>query len=96
MKPSFRFGADGDSDPAVLWEHDECVFCAAWRELNDGERTPVLAVISASSHPSQSCLDRLANEYELKDELASAWALRPLELVRERDRTILLLENPGG
>jgi len=96
LKPSFRFGADGDSDPAVLWEHDECVFCAAWRELNDGERTPVLAVISASSHPSQSCLDRLANEYELKDELASAWALRPLELVRERDRTILLLENPGG
>ena len=41
-------------------------------------------------------LDRLANEYALRDELAAEWALRPLELVREGGRTILLLEDPGG
>jgi PAS domain S-box-containing protein len=96
LKPSSRFSADGDRDLTVLWEHDERVFCAAWREANGGERTAALAVIPASAHPTQSCLDRLANEYELKEELASTWALRPLELVHERDRTILLLENPGG
>jgi len=96
LKPSSRFDADGDRDLTVLWEHDECVFCAAWREANGGERTAALAVLPASEHPTQSCLDRLANEYELREELASTWALRPLELVHERDRTILLLENPGG
>src|SRR5208282_226755 len=40
--------------------------------------------------------DRLARQYELKDELDSAWAARPLELLRERGRTMLVLEDPGG
>jgi PAS domain S-box-containing protein len=96
LKPSFRFDSDRDWDLTVLWEHDECVFCTARPEANGGERTAVLAVTPASANPSQSCLDRLANEYGLKEELASTWALRPLELVHEHDRTILLLENPGG
>jgi PAS domain S-box-containing protein len=95
LKPS-RSGADGNTGLTVLWEHDECVFCGAWHETNGGDRRAVLAVFPASEPPTSSCLDRLANEYELKNELASAWALRPLELVHERDRTMLLLENPGG
>jgi len=32
----------------------------------------------------------------LKDELDNTWAVRPLELVRDRGRTILVLEDPGG
>ena len=32
----------------------------------------------------------------LKDELDGAWAVRPLELVREGGRTMLVLEDPGG
>jgi PAS domain S-box-containing protein len=32
----------------------------------------------------------------LKDELNSGWAARPLELVREHGRIMLLLEDPGG
>ncbi|OWK26516.1 hypothetical protein AJ87_05330 [Rhizobium yanglingense] len=32
----------------------------------------------------------------MKDELDSAWAVRPLELVREGGRTMLVLEDPGG
>jgi PAS domain S-box-containing protein len=70
--------------------------CAAWHEAKGRGRTAALAVTPASAHPSQSCLDRLANQYELKEDLASTWALRPLEFVHERDRTMLLLENPGG
>src|SRR6202011_1091242 len=38
--------------------------------------------------------DRLAHEYGLKDELDAAWAVRPLELVRERGRVMLVLEDP--
>ena len=41
-------------------------------------------------------LRRLAHEYALRDELNSAWAARPLELVRERGRPMLILEFPGG
>jgi len=53
-------------------------------------------VVPAADHPPPLTLERLAHEYELKDELDGAWALRPLELVREDGRTALVLEDPGG
>ena len=56
----------------------------------------MLAVLPAAEHPPPATLDRLAHEYGLKDELDGAWAVRPLELVRERGRTMLVLEDPGG
>jgi serine/threonine protein kinase len=56
----------------------------------------VLAVVPAAEHPSPAGLDRLAHEFGLKDELDAAWALRPLELKRDRGRTMLVLENSGG
>src|SRR4029077_20585547 len=42
------------------------------------------------------CLDRLTHEYELKDELDRAWAVRPLELMRDAGRTMLVLEDASG
>ena len=95
MNPSSWFGADGDSSLQVLWEDGERVFCRGWRHA-DGDRTAVLAVLPAAEHPTPATLDRLAHEYGLKDELDGAWAVRPLELVRERGRTMLVLEDPGG
>jgi PAS domain S-box-containing protein len=56
----------------------------------------MLAVLLAAEHPSPPSLARLTREYELKDELDEAWAVRPLELGRERGRTMLLLQDPGG
>ena len=56
----------------------------------------MLIVLPAGERPSPAALDRLAHQYELKDEFDSAWAARPLELVREDGRTLLLLEDPGG
>ena len=41
-------------------------------------------------------LERLAHEYELRNELDGAWAVRPLEFVREDGRALLVLEDPGG
>ena len=49
-----------------------------------------------SAQPRPTALDRLIHEYSLKDELDSAWAVRPLELLRDRGRTVLVLEDPGG
>jgi hypothetical protein len=80
----------------VLCEDGERVLCRGWRDDGNGNRTAVLAVLSASEHPSAGLVDRLAHEYGLKDELDGRSAVRPLALVREYGRTVLLLEDPGG
>ena len=88
---------DGDDNTLhASWEDGERVFCRGWRAGIDSRRVAVLAVVPAAEPPSRGSLDRFAHEYGLKDELDSAWALRPLELVRERGRTVLVLEDPGG
>src|SRR5580704_7637704 len=92
MDPSPWSGAGGVSNLQVLWEDGERVFCRGESHAN-GHRAAVLAVLPAAEHPTPSTLGRLAREYELKDELDGAWAVRPLELVRERGRTMLVLED---
>jgi PAS domain S-box-containing protein len=98
LNSSSRSASDGNSGFQVLWEDGERVFC---RENNQGnshgnDTTRVLAVRPASEHPAPAVLDRLAHEYELRDELDPAWAAKPLKLLRERGQTILLLQDPGG
>jgi len=92
MNLSSWFGAGGDNNLQVLWEDGELVFCRGESHA-DGNRVAVLAVLPAAEHPTPATLDRLAHEYGLKDELDGAWAVRPLELVRERGRIMLLLED---
>ncbi|WP_238263554.1 trifunctional serine/threonine-protein kinase/ATP-binding protein/sensor histidine kinase [Cupriavidus pauculus] len=82
-------------DLQTLWEDGERVFCRGWHPSNGGADS-ILVVRPAADHPSSVSLDRLAHEFELKDELDGAWAVRPLELLRENGRTSLVLEDPGG
>ena len=89
-------GVYSDNRFRVLTEDGERVFCRGSRLGDDGNRSAVLVVLPAAEHPSPSSLDRLAHEYGLKDELDGAWAVRPLEFVREGGRTMLVLEDPGG
>jgi PAS domain S-box-containing protein len=96
LDPSFRLGADRDSSFQILWEEGDRIFCRGWRRGADGSREAVLTVLPAAEHPTPASLDRLAHGYALKNELDSAWAARPLALVREHGRTMLLLEDPGG
>jgi AAA ATPase domain/Protein kinase domain len=80
----------------ILSEDRERVLWRAWRLSDDGTRASVLVVEPVAKRPSRSSLDRLIHEFGLKDELDRAWAARPLELVRDGDRAILVLEDPGG
>jgi serine/threonine protein kinase len=92
MDPSSWLGTGGVNSLQVLWEDGERVFCRGERSA-DGHGAAVLAVLPAAEHPTPATLDRLAREYGLKDELNGAWAVRPLELVRERGRIMLVLED---
>jgi PAS domain S-box-containing protein len=55
---------------------------------------PIL--LSTAENASLACLNRLAHEYALKGDLDAAWAARPIELSRHRNRLALMLEDPGG
>ncbi|ODM77073.1 AAA family ATPase [Bradyrhizobium elkanii] len=88
--------AYSDGSSQVLWEDGERVFRRGWRLDDNGNRVAVLFVAPAAEHPSRTKLDRLMHEYELKDELDGAWALRPLALMHAAGRTILVLDDPGG
>jgi PAS domain S-box-containing protein len=93
MNPSSWFGADGESSLQVLWEDGERVFC---RRERHADNYRALAVLPVAEHPTPATLDRFAREYGLKDELDGAWAVRPLELVRENAQIILVLEDSGS
>ena len=85
-----------DSSFQVLWEDDDRIFCRTSRHEPDGSCRTVLAVLPAVEHAASASLDRLAHEYALKDQLDGTWALRPLELTRDRGRPVLLLDDRGG
>src|SRR6516225_6604622 len=96
MNPPSWFDAGVGSDLQVFWEDGERIFCRARRDGADGDCNSVLAILLAVEHPTPDSLKRLTNEYALKGELDDAWAVRPLDLVRERGRTLLVLKDPGG
>jgi PAS domain S-box-containing protein len=93
-KSSGPFSADANNFH-VTWEDGERFFCRVGPQA-EGDLAGVLAASSAVENPTPATLDRLAHEYELKDELDRAWAARPLQLVQENGRTVLVLEDPGG
>jgi serine/threonine protein kinase len=76
----------------VLWDDGERLYRRIWRDVDDGGRREFLVAQPCAEHPTPSTVSRLAHEYGLKDHLDHSWALRPLELVRERGQAMLLLE----
>src|SRR5215831_14066224 len=96
MVPHSLNVAYSDGDSQVLWEDGERAFRRGWRLDDEGKRRAVLLVAPAVDHPSRSSLDRLTHEYELRDELDSACAVRPLDLIRDAGQTVLVLDDAGG
>src|SRR5690348_12935339 len=96
MNLSSFLGAGWAPGPQVLYDDNGILLCRVWRECANGDRKVVLAVVPAAEYPMPQSLDRLTHEFELKDELDSAWAAKPSELIQDRARTILVLEDFGG
>ena len=97
MTASSLSGAGGEHDSLnVLWGDTERVFCKLSRDGAEGDRHAFTPVLTGAEHPTLESINRLTHEYELKDYLDGAWALRPVELVRERGRTMLIVEYTAG
>jgi len=86
----------GHTNSEVLWEDGERLFRRGWRYCANGDRHTVLEVLPVTEQPTATSVNRFTNEYDLKDDLDDTWAARPLELVREGGKAILVLKDPGG
>lgn len=62
----------------------------------DSDARPVFVLSPILDHPPLSIIERLEKEFALKAELDDAWAVRPLELVRQEGKVALVLDDPGG
>ncbi|NWL76417.1 protein kinase [Pseudomonas taiwanensis] len=80
---------------SILWDDGERTYCRELRAGEEGGQSVLIARL-VTEHPSPAALDRLTHEFSLKDDLDGAWAVRPLELVREAGRPCLVYEDPGG
>ncbi len=80
----------------VLWDDGERIFCKILSDGAHAARYGFMAALSAGENPSPEAINRLTREYGLKDYLDSAWAVRPLQLIRERGRILLIVDYLGG
>ena len=56
----------------------------------------VLVLLPVAEYPWAESLKRLEHEYYLGEELDPTWVARPIAMARHWDRTVLVLEDPGG
>jgi PAS domain S-box-containing protein len=63
---------------------------------NQSGSPSVLLLAPVATRPAPVTLKKIEHEYSLRDELDSAWAVRPLALSEQRGQTTLVLEDPGG
>src|SRR6266566_2628570 len=56
----------------------------------------LLVVAPVGDYPAPASLQRLEHEYALRAALDPAWAVRPLALVQDQGRPVLVLADPGG
>ena len=97
MNASVLLGTGSEGDLLeVLWEDAERVFCRLSRNDAEGHRHAFIPIHSGAEHPTLESLNRLTHEYELKEYLDGTWALRPVELVRERGQSMLVVDYSGG
>ncbi len=67
-----------------------------YRGQSKDDASQVLVLSPAVQRSTPKSLKRLEHEYSLKEELDRTWAARPIAIARHRDRTVLVLEDPGG
>jgi serine/threonine protein kinase len=67
-----------------------------YRGQSKDDTSQVLVLSAAVQRSTPESLKRLEHEYSVKEELDSTWAARPIAIASHWDRTVLVLEDPGG
>ncbi|HTD15826.1 MAG TPA: serine/threonine-protein kinase PknK, partial [Chthoniobacterales bacterium] len=67
-----------------------------YRGKSEYDDSQILVLSPAVEYPAPEVLKQLEHEYSLREELDPAWAARPIGITHHRDRTVLVLEDPGG
>jgi serine/threonine protein kinase len=80
--------------PECLREDEEFILYRG--RATRAELPSVLFLTLASKRPALESLKKIKHEYSLRDELDSAWAVRPLALSQQHGQMTLVLEDPGG
>src|ERR1700683_124970 len=62
----------------------------------DASGSVLLVLAPAVDQPAPTSIARLEHAYELRNELDSHWAARPLALINDHGKPALLIENHGG
>jgi PAS domain S-box-containing protein len=77
----------------ALRKDDESIL---YRGRSNDDASRVLVLSPAVQRPTPESLKRLEHAYFLREELNSAWAARPSAIASHWERTVLVLEDPGG
>ncbi len=77
----------------TIWDDGTFVLL---RAVHRQDRSEVLVLRPSLAGFAPLVVSQLEHSYALRDELESAWAARPLELVVHLGQSALLTENPGG
>jgi PAS domain S-box-containing protein len=67
-----------------------------YRGRSEDAPVNVLVLSPSAEYPTPKSLKWLEHAYSLREELDPKWAARPIALARHWDRTVLVLEDPGG
>jgi len=66
------------------------------RSPTDVGPSSILLLEPISTLPAPETVRKIEREYSFRSELDATWAVRPLALSRHNERTVLVLEDPGG
>jgi predicted ATPase/signal transduction histidine kinase len=82
---------------AMLREDEEFILYRGLRRTKtEADPCSILVLAPTKELPASATFERMKHELSVKEELDSSWAVRPLAIGQDRDRTVLVLEDPGG
>jgi PAS domain S-box-containing protein len=77
----------------VLRKDEEFIL---YRGRSGDDAVQVLVASPAVQYPAPESLKLLEHAFSLREELDARWAARPVAMARHWDRTVLVMEDPGG
>jgi PAS domain S-box-containing protein len=67
-----------------------------YRGRSDHDEPQILVLSPVTEYPAPETLKRLEHEHSLREELHADWAARPIAITHHWNRTVLVLQDPGG